>query len=310
MATSVRREASDVLEQYLKDVRPIRLLTADEEKVLGSRVRAGREARQRIKRGNLAPGEIERFRAKIRDASEARDDLVVHNMRLVISVAIRYQNRGLPLSDLIQEGNIGLVKAADKFDIGRGVRFSTHAVWWIRQSITRALTDRSRTIRLPLYFAQHAGDLFRTRERLQQELGRLPTIDELSVAMKWPASKVRHVLAVSQPPLDLDARHGADDSDTDLADFIADESTPQPEDQASDTLLRAELETMLDRLPINEARIVRLHFGLADGRVRSLSEIGRRIGLSRERVRQINRATLNTLRESAAQRHLHDYLLK
>ncbi|HLF26972.1 MAG TPA: sigma-70 family RNA polymerase sigma factor [Anaerolineae bacterium] len=308
-STSTRRGTSDVLEQYLKDVRPIRLLTADEEKVLGGRVQAGREARQRIKRSNLSSASVGRLQMQIRDADRARDELVMHNMRLVISVARQYQNRGLPLSDLIQEGNIGLVKAADKFDIGRGVRFATHAVWWIRQSVTRALSNKSRTIRLPIQFAQRASELFRTRERLEQDLGREPTVDELSVALKWPVSKVRHMLTVSQPPLDLDAKHGAENSDDELVDFVADESLPQPEHQTTDIMLNTQLAELLDELPANEARVLRMRFGLADGHAHSLSEIGRRMGLSRERVRQINNAALNALRESAVRHNLRDYLL-
>jgi RNA polymerase primary sigma factor len=299
----------DVLEQYLKDVRPIQLLTPDEERELGDRVQAGRAARSQMKRKNLSPATLEALQRKIREADKARDELVIHNMRLVISVARRYQNCGLPLSDLIQEGNVGLVKAADKFDVGRGVRFATHAVWWIRQSVTRALSNKSRTIRLPIQFAQRAADLFRTRERLEQELGRQPTADELSVALKWPASKVRHMLTVSQPPLDLDASHGADNSDDELMDFVADDAAPQPEAQMADNALNMELTLLLEQLPANEARVLRMRFGLADGRAHSLSEIGRRMGLSRERVRQINNAALGALRESAARDHLSEYLL-
>ncbi len=305
---TIRRGTTDVLEHYLRDVRPIELLTAEEEKDLGDRLRAGREARRRLRRSNLSPATLERLQQNIRDADRARDELVLHNMRLVISVARKYQNRGLPLSDLIQEGNIGLVKAADKFDIGRGVRFATHAVWWIRQSVTRALSNKSRTIRLPIQFAQRASELFRTRERLEQDLGRPPTADELSVALHWPAAKVRHMLTVSQPPLDLDAKHGAENSDEALMDFVADESMPQPEGQTSDSLLQADLVTLLEELPVNEARVLRMRFGLADGRSHSLSEIGRRMGLSRERVRQINNSALNALRESANRRDLREYL--
>ena len=310
MATSeeTRRGAPDVLEQYLKEVRPIPLLTAEEERHLGDRLRAGREARRRMRRSNLSPATIERLQASIRDGEKARDELVLHNMRLVISVARQYQNRGLPLSDLIQEGNVGLVKAADKFDVERGVRFATHAVWWIRQSVTRALSNKSRTIRLPIQFAQRASELFRTRERLEQDLGRPPTPDELSVAMRWPVEKVRHMLTVSQPPLDLDAKHGAENSDDDLLDFVADESGPQPEGVASDNMLLEEITTLLEELPANEARVLRMRFGLSDGRALSLSEIGRRMGLSRERVRQINNAALSTLRASAARHDLRDYL--
>lgn len=311
MATDgeVRRgAASDVLEQYLKDVRPIPLLTADEERYLGDRVQAGRQARMRLQRSNLSSATVERLQAQVRDAATARDELVMHNMRLVISVARKYQNRGLPLSDLIQEGNIGLVKAADKFDIGRGVRFATHAVWWIRQSVTRALSNKSRTIRLPIQFAQRASELFRTRERLEQELGRIPTADELSVALHWPVAKVRHMLTVSQPPLDLDAKHGAENSNDELVDFVADETTPQPEGQATDNLLHSQLASLLEDLPANEARVLRMRFGLADGHAHSLSEIGRRMGLSRERVRQINNSALNALRESATNHNLRDYL--
>lgn len=307
--TSAKRSSSDVLEHYLKDVRPYRLLTADDEKELGNRLQAGREAREQLKRNGVTPVRLGQLQAKTQAAEEARDELVIHNMRLVISVARRYQNRGLPLSDLIQEGNIGLVKAADKFDVARGVRFATHAVWWIRQSVTRALSNKSRTIRLPIQFAQRASELFHTREVLEQQLGRQPTADELSVALKWPVSKVRHLMTVSQPPLDLDARHGAEDSDDELVDFVADEATPQPEGEAGEHILHAELATLIDDLPANEARVLRMRFGLADGHEHSLSEIGRRMGLSRERVRQINNAALNTLRASAIRRNLHDYLL-
>ncbi len=307
--TNVRRGTADVLEQYLKDVRPIRLLTAEEEKELGGRVQGGRVARRRMQRSNLTQAQIERLRARIEQADHARDELILHNMRLVISVARRYQNRGLPLSDLIQEGNIGLVKAADKFDVSRGVRFATHAVWWIRQSVTRALSNKSRTIRLPIQFAQRASEVFQMRERLEQDLGRPPTVDELSIALKWPVSKVRQVLLVSQPPLDLDARRGAENSDEELMDFVADESTPQPEAHATDMILYHELETLIEQLPANEARVLRMRFGFVDGHTHSLSEIGRRMGLSRERVRQINNAALDTLRQSAAHRQLSDYLL-
>jgi len=300
--------APDVLEQYLREVRPIPLLTAQEERDLGGRLQAGRKARRRIQRSNLSPAMLEKLQANIRDGERARDELVLHNMRLVISVARQYQNRGLPLSDLIQEGNIGLVKAADKFDIERGVRFATHAVWWIRQSVTRALSNKSRTIRLPIQFAQRASELFRTRERLEQDLGRPPTPDELSVAMRWPVERVRHMLTVSQPPLDLDARHGAENSDDELMDFVADESGPQPESVASDNLLQEELTTLLEELPASEARVLRMRFGLNDGRALSLSEIGRRMGLSRERVRQINNAALSTLRASADRHDLRGYL--
>lgn len=308
-AVTARRTTSDVLEQYLKDVRPYRLLTADEEKMLGDRLQVGRDARRQMQRQNLTPAQLERLQAKIRAADEARQELVTHNMRLVISVARRYQNRGMPLSDLIQEGNIGLVKAADKFDSKRGVRFATHAVWWIRQSVTRALSNKSRTIRLPIQFAQRASELFRTREILEQELGRQPTADELSVALKWPVAKVRHLMTVSQPPLDLDAKHGAENSDDELVDFVADDDTPQPESEASENILQTDLATLIEQLPANEARVLRMRFGLADGHEHSLSEIGRRMGLSRERVRQINNAALNTLRASAARRNLRDYLL-
>ena len=310
MATSegTHKGSPDVLEQYLKEVRPIPLLTAEEERHLGNRLRTAREARRRMRRSNLSPATIERLHASIRDGEKARDELVLHNMRLVISVARQYQNSGLPLSDLIQEGNVGLVKAADKFDVERVVRFATHAVWWIRQSVTRALSNKSRTIRLPIQFAQRASELFRTRERLEQDLGRPPTADELSVAMHWPVEKVRHMLTVSQPPLDLDARHGAENSDDELLDFVADESGPQPEGMASDSMLQEEITTLLEELPASEARVLRMRFGLSDGRALSLSEIGRRMGLSRERVRQINNSALSTLRASAARHELRDYL--
>lgn len=307
---TVRRGTLDVLEQYLKDVRPIRLLTVEEEKQLGSQVQAAREARQRMQRSNLTQAQIERLQQQIQHGDAARDELILHNMRLVISVARRYQNRGLTLSDLIQEGNIGLVKAADKFDVSRGVRFATHAVWWIRQSVTRALSNKSRTIRLPIQFAQRASEVFRTRERLEQDLGRPPTAEELSVALRWPVSKIRQILMVSQPPLDLDAKHGAENSDDELMDFIADDTTPTPETNAANNALQEQLASLLEELPVHEARVLKLRFGFMDGHVHSLSEIGRRMGLSRERVRQINNAALDTLRQSVGQKHLKDYLLQ
>ncbi|HEY4688281.1 MAG TPA: sigma-70 family RNA polymerase sigma factor, partial [Anaerolineae bacterium] len=167
---------------------------------------------------------------------------------------------------------------------------------------------KSRTIRLPIQFAQRASDLFRTRERLEQDLGRPPTPDELSVALKWPVSKVRHMLTVSQPPLDLDAKHGAENSDDELVDFIPDESLPQPESQTADNILHDQIANLLDNLPANEARVLRLRFGLADGHAYSLSEIGRRMGLSRERVRQINNSALDALRKSATGSNLREYL--
>lgn len=302
---------SDVLEQYLKDVRPIELLTAEEERKYGRMLQAGRKARTQLKRQkNLSKVRQEKLHQATQRADEARDELVRHNMRLVISVARKYQNRGMPLSDLIQEGNIGLVRAADKFDVERGVRFATHAVWWIRQAVTRALSNKSRTIRLPIQFAQRASELFRTREELHQQLGRFPTVDELSVALKWPSSKVRHVLMVSQPPVALDEKHGAEDSQDELVDFIPDDSIPQPETLTSAHMLNSELEGMLEELPPNEARVLRMRFGLVDGNVHSLSEIGRRMGLSRERVRQINNAALNTLRQEATRRRMSEYLLE
>jgi len=307
---SVGRGAADVLEQYLRDIRPIELLTVDDEKRLGGEVQLARKARRRMGKSRLTAAEIQRLQQQITRGNQARDELILHNMRLVISVARRYQNRGLPLSDLIQEGNIGLVKAADKFDVSRGVRFATHAVWWIRQSVARALSNKSRTIRLPIQFAQRAAELFKTRERLEQELGRPPTADELSVALKWPVSKVRQILMVSQPPLDLDAKHGAESSDDELVDFVSDETQPQPEAQAADRSLHLQLESLLEQLPANEARVLKMRFGFVDGHAHSLSEIGRRMGLSRERVRQINNAALGALRQSAARHQLREYLLQ
>jgi len=307
---SVGRGAADVLEQYLRDIRPIELLTVDDEKRLGGEVQLARKARRRMGKSRLTAAEIQRLQQQITRGNQARDELILHNMRLVISVARRYQNRGLPLSDLIQEGNIGLVKAADKFDVSRGVRFATHAVWWIRQSVARALSNKSRTIRLPIQFAQRAAELFKTRERLEQELGRPPTADELSVALKWPVSKVRQILMVSQPPLDLDAKHGAESSDDELVDFVSDETQLQPEAQAADRSLHLQLESLLEQLPANEARVLKMRFGFVDGHAHSLSEIGRRMGLSRERVRQINNAALGALRQSAARHQLREYLLQ
>lgn len=311
-----RDETTDTLSQgvadsvrlYLQEIGETDLLTMHEEVWLAKRMVRGLAAAQRLEIGEFASEEERRELIEDReDGQRARAHLIQANLRLVVSVAKKYVGRGLSFLDLIQEGNIGLMKATDKFDYNRGFKFSTYATWWIRQAITRAISDQSRTIRLPVHVGETINRVKKTGHRLQQIFEREPTHEEISRAMDVPVAKVRQVLEVSRLPVSLEAPVGLD-GDAFLGDFIEDESMPQPLELASQQLLRGQIGDALDKLTERERRIVVLRFGLEDGRFRTLEEVGREFGITRERIRQIEAKALRKLRHPSYSRKLRGYL--
>ena len=311
-----RDEATDALAQgvadsvrlYLQEIGETDLLTMHEEVWLAKRMVRGLAASQRLSLGEFSSEDERRELIEDReDGERARAHLIQANLRLVVSVAKKYVGRGLSFLDLIQEGNIGLMKATDKFDYNRGFKFSTYATWWIRQAITRAISDQSRTIRLPVHVGETINRVKKTGHRLQQIFEREPTHEEISRAMDVPVAKVRQVLEVSRLPVSLEAPVGLD-GDAFLGDFIEDESMPQPLELASQQLLRGQIGDALDKLTERERRIVILRFGLEDGRFRTLEEVGREFGITRERIRQIEAKALRKLRHPSYSRTLRGYL--
>ena len=297
------------LNLYLKEVSRVALLSAQEERELAARYHAGREAEQRLQEEGeaLDAQERERLQAVVDDGRVARQRLIRANTRLVISVAKKYVGRGVSFMDLIQEGNLGLIKAVEKFDHTRGFRLSTYATWWIRQMVTRALADHGRTIRVPVHMIERLRRLYRASQELQQELGRRPTPDEIATQMELPLDRVRWMLQVSQRPLSLQRPVG-EDEDAELGAFIEDQNAPTPVEIANERWLADEVERVLRSLPSREAQIVRLRFGLQDGRTYTLEEIGKKFGLTRERIRQIERVALHRLRHPRRSRRLRDYV--
>jgi RNA polymerase primary sigma factor len=292
---------------YFEDVGGAGRLSFEDERVLGRRIAAGRVAEETMRTSRVSAEKYQELQRIIADAQAARDELVVHNVRLVVSLARVYQSRGLPLGDLIQEGNLGLLQAAEHFDAERGFHFSTYAVWWIRQAILRALANKSRLIRLPV----NVIDEVRLVRRAAEQLGREPEepggVEELAERTGLSPERVRHLLNISRQPLELDYVTGADGA-AEFGQFIADPDAPQPEAESERAQLAADLESALTHLPDREARILRLHYGLADGVTHSLSEIARFLNLSRERVRQLHTQALETLRRSQVGIPLGDYL--
>jgi RNA polymerase primary sigma factor len=279
-----------------------------EEVWLAKRMERGLLAAQRLRNNDYDSDELRlELLSDKEDGERARAHLIQANLRLVVSVAKKYVGRGLSFLDLIQEGNIGLMKATDKFDYHRGFKFSTYATWWIRQAITRAISDQSRTIRLPVHVGETINRVKKTAHRLQQVFEREPSHEEIARAMDVPESKVRQVLDVSRLPVSLEAPVGQE-GDAFLGDFIEDESMPQPLELASQQLLRNQIGDALDKLTERERRIVVLRFGLEDGRFRTLEEVGREFGITRERIRQIEAKALRKLRHPAYSRKLRGYL--
>ena len=271
----------DPVRMYLKEIGKVPLLSAEEEIELAKRIEQGDE--------------------------EAKKKLAEANLRLVVSIAKRYVGRGMLFLDLIQEGNLGLIKAVEKFDYRKGYKFSTYATWWIRQAITRAIADQARTIRIPVHMVETINKLIRVQRQLLQELGREPTAEEISAEMGIPVERVREIQKISQEPVSLETPIG-EEEDSHLGDFIQDESVPVPADAASFTLLREQLDEVLDTLTDREQKVLRLRFGLDDGRARTLEEVGKEFNVTRERIRQIEAKALRKLRHPSRSRKLRDYL--
>jgi RNA polymerase primary sigma factor len=298
----------DSVRLYLQEIGETSLLTMDQEIWLAKRMERGKLSEGRLQCGGYdCDDERLEFIHDAEDGDQARSHLIQANLRLVVSVAKKYVGRGLSLLDLIQEGNIGLMKATDKFDYSRGFKFSTYATWWIRQAITRAISDQSRTIRLPVHVGETINRVKKTGHRLQQILEREPSQEEIARALDIGNEKVRQVLDVSRHPVSLEAPVGQD-GDAFLGDFIEDEAMPAPLDLASQLLLKSQIGDALERLTDRERRIIQLRFGLEDGRFRTLEEVGREFGITRERIRQIEAKALRKLRHPSYSRKLRGYL--
>jgi len=300
-------DTDDMIGLYLKEVGRIPLLTAEEEVDLAKRIEAGRAARAELAQGVTDPKRREELRRLIEDGWKAREHLITANSRLVISVAKKYMGRGVPFLDLIQEGNIGLIRAIKKFDYRRGHKFSTYATWWIRQAVTRAIADQGRTIRVPVHMGDQINKLLRVQHHLTQKLGRTPEIEELAEELGVPPKKVEYMIKVARRPLSLEMPTD-DEEDSVLGDFIEDKDTPAPDEAATQNLLREHLESILNTLPPREVRILQLRYGLLDGQAYTLEEVGRKMGVTRERVRQIEAQALSRLRHPDIRRQLREYL--
>ena len=300
-------DTDDTIGLYLKEVSRVPLLTAVEEVSLAQRIERGRMSREELARGNVSNRRRMELRRLIEDGWAAREHLITANSRLVISVAKKYMGRGVPFLDLIQEGNIGLIRATKKFDYRRGHKFSTYATWWIRQAVTRAIADQGRTIRVPVHMGDQINKLLRVQHQLTQRLGREPSVDELATALEVPPKKVENMIQVARRPLSLETPTD-DEEDSVLGDFIEDDEAPPPDDTATYNLLREHLEVVLNSLPPREVRILQLRYGLLDGQAYTLEEVGRKMGVTRERVRQIEAQALSRLRHPSIRRKLRDYL--
>ncbi|MFQ5858241.1 MAG: sigma-70 family RNA polymerase sigma factor [Anaerolineae bacterium] len=301
-------DSDDTISLYLREVSTIPLLTAEEEVQLAKRLEQGWQAREKLAKDNGYNAlEKQRLEQLVQDGEAARHHLIRANSRLVISLAKKYMGQGVPLLDLIQEGNMGLMRAVEKFEYRRGYKFSTYATWWIRQSITRAVADQGRTIRVPVHMNDRIRRLYRASRQLEQRLGRSPTPEEIAEELNLPPHKVSWMLRVSQRPLSLEKRVG-EERESELGDFIEDEDTPAPAEMASQHLLREEIENVLTALTPREARVLKLRFGLADGRSHTLKEVGEKFGVTRERIRQIEAEALQRLRHPNRSGRLRDYL--
>ncbi|MGY5338662.1 RNA polymerase sigma factor RpoD [Levilactobacillus spicheri] len=280
-STTTGVKINDPVRMYLKEIGRVNLLTADEEVALALRIEKGDE--------------------------EAKQELAEANLRLVVSIAKRYVGRGMQFLDLIQEGNMGLMKAVEKFDYRKGFKFSTYATWWIRQAITRAIADQARTIRIPVHMVETINKLIRIQRQLLQDLGREPTPEEIGAEMDMPTEKVREILKIAQEPVSLETPIGEED-DSHLGDFIEDQDATSPADHAAYELLKEQLESVLDTLTDREENVLRLRFGLDDGRTRTLEEVGKVFGVTRERIRQIEAKALRKLRHPSRSKQLKDFL--
>ena len=309
----------DPVRMYLKEIGKVPLLSAEEEIELAKNMEAGAVAKEKIailksREENATEEELAEIKEEIKNlqkdldaGDEAKKRLAEANLRLVVSIAKRYVGRGMLFLDLIQEGNLGLIKAVEKFDYRKGYKFSTYATWWIRQAITRAIADQARTIRIPVHMVETINKLIRVSRQLLQELGREPSPEEIAAEMNMPVERVREILKISQEPVSLETPIG-EEEDSHLGDFIQDDNVPVPADAAAFTLLKEQLEEVLGTLTEREQKVLTLRFGLEDGRARTLEEVGREFNVTRERIRQIEAKALRKLRHPSRSRKLKDYL--
>lgn len=300
-------DINDPVRLYLHEIGRVKLLSAQEEIILAQQIELGDAAAEHLRRGNYTPQERIQLQRAVYERDNAREYLIRANLRLVVSIAKKYLGRGLSFLDLIQEGNLGLMRATEKFDYHKGFKFSTYATWWIRQAITRAIADQSRTIRLPVHVGETISRIKRTSSKLQQHMEREPTPDEIADAMDMPSEKVRRVINVSRQSISLETPVGSE-GDSVLADFIEDNHDTAPIEQVATQLLREQLNVALEKLPERERKIIQLRYGLYDGQYRTLEEVGREFGITRERIRQIEAKALRKLRHPHYGRHLRGYL--
>jgi RNA polymerase primary sigma factor len=302
--------SDDTIGLYLKEMSRVPLLKMEEEMDIARRIETGRNSKLELDQSNgqCQPQEKILLQQQVEDGMLAREHLIKANTRLVVSVAKKYIGRGVPFLDLIQEGNLGLMKAVEKFDYHRGFRFSTYATWWIRQTITRSIADQGRTIRVPVHMVDRIRQLYKVTHEMEQQLGRLPTNDELAKKLDTTPSKIEWMLRVSWLPLSLESPINDEEEDSELGQFVEDQLTPTPIQSAYSKLLREKIEEVLDTLPPREARILRLRFGLENGHNYTLEEVGEKFGLTRERIRQIESKALRRLRHPRRSRQLREYL--
>ncbi len=304
-AEEAEHEGLEALAIYLREIDRWPLLTAAQEVDLAKKIERGKESERKLKLAVVGPRGAERLSLDVALANDARRKLMESNLRLVVSVAKRYMGRGLPLLDLIQEGNIGLARAVEKFDYNRGFRFSTYAHWWIRQAVTRSIADQARTIRVPVHMIELIGALHQASRRLQQIIGREPTAEEIAQEMGVSTHRVKEIIRASHQPISLEAPIGEEER---LAELIADKQVRPPAEAAVQLVLRDEIEKVMEKLVDRERVVLRMRFGLEDGRPHTLEEIGDRIGVSRERVRQIEKEALGKLRRPELREKLAEYL--
>ena len=310
----------DPVRMYLKEIGKVPLLSAEEEIELAKKMEAGSVAEEKISllktrmeeseddaEKDEIKAEIKELQKEVDWGDDAKKRLAEANLRLVVSIAKRYVGRGMLFLDLIQEGNLGLIKAVEKFDYRKGYKFSTYATWWIRQAITRAIADQARTIRIPVHMVETINKLIRVSRQLLQILGREPSPEEIAAEMNMPVDRVREILKISQEPVSLETPIG-EEEDSHLGDFIKDDNVPVPADAAAFTLLKEQLEEVLGTLTEREQKVLTLRFGLEDGRARTLEEVGKEFNVTRERIRQIEAKALRKLRHPSRSRKLKDYL--
>ncbi len=296
----------DPVRMYLKEIGKVPLLSPEEEIVLAQKMSAGNLAREQLEEGE-GLSDTAQLRALVKEGEKAKQKLAEANLRLVVSIAKRYVGRGMLFLDLIQEGNLGLIKAVEKFDYTKGYKFSTYATWWIRQAITRAIADQARTIRIPVHMVETINKVIRVSRQLLQELGHDPSPEEISVEMNMPVDKVREILKIAQEPVSLETPIG-EEEDSHLGDFIPDEGASEPSEAASFTLLKEQLVDVLSTLTPREEKVLKLRFGIEDGRTRTLEEVGKEFNVTRERIRQIEAKALRKLRHPSRSKKLKDFL--